>query len=150
MIKVDIGIAKADIGSEKWTFKDNVMTKTEICVKEYFEKGILGNVAIRVGKSQQVLFELYQSESGTVDKDTLFDMASVTKIVVTASLALIALDRGLISLEDRVAKYFDCPKDKSSLTVEHLLTHRIGIGHKDLRQPGQCFSETGCNTSWIT
>lgn len=94
MIKADIGIAKADIGSEKWTFKDNVMTKTEICVKEYFEKGILGNVAIRVGKSQQVLFELYQSESGTVDKDTLFDMASVTKIVVTASLALIALDRG--------------------------------------------------------
>ena len=35
-----------------------------------------------------------------MDENTLFDMASTTKIIATTSLALIALEKGLLNLDD--------------------------------------------------
>lgn len=115
------------------------MKNTENCIRHYFEDGILENVAIRVGKADNVLFDIYQSKNDFVDECTLFDIASVTKIVATTSLALIALEQDLLSLDDKVGDYLQCPKDKDSLTIRHLLTHMIGIGYKDLRQDGYTY-----------
>jgi CubicO group peptidase (beta-lactamase class C family) len=72
------------------------------------------------------------AENRVLDEHTLFDMASVTKIVVTTSLALIAMDEGALSPEDKVSRFFSVPEDKSELTVKHLMTHTMGIGHKSL------------------
>ena len=49
-------------------------------------------------------------------------MASVTKIMATAPLALIAIDRGLLSVDDPIDKFF--PTDKA-MTVKNLLTHPL-------------------------
>jgi CubicO group peptidase (beta-lactamase class C family) len=71
-----------------------------------------------------------------VDAHTLFDMASVTKILATTSLALIALDRGLIGIDDLVSKYYETDKP---MTVKHLLTHTMGIGHKALNMKANTY-----------
>jgi CubicO group peptidase (beta-lactamase class C family) len=71
-----------------------------------------------------------------VDENTLFDMASVTKIMATTSLALIALDRKLIDLETPISNFFSTEKP---LTIKHLLTHTIGIGHKSLDKAGNTY-----------
>lgn len=90
------------------------------------------NIAVRIGRGSEIVYEAYRSVSGRIDKNTLFDMASVTKIVVTTPLCLIAIDKGLLSPSDKVSKFFSCPGDKKELTVYHLLTHTMGIGHKSL------------------
>ena len=79
------------------------------------ENGTVSHIAVRVGKGDTVLCDAFR---GGVDESTLFDMASVTKIVVTTSLALIAFDKGLLSPDDLVARFY--PNDKG-LTVRHII-----------------------------
>ncbi len=99
-------------------------------------EGEAENIAVCVGVGDQVIAEVYQSRSGKIDKFTKFDMASVSKVLATTTIALIALDQGLIALSDSVSKYFDCPDYKGCMTVENLLTHTIGIGHKSINVEG--------------
>lgn len=115
------------------------MQETRACIQRYFDARLLENIAIRVGTADRVLFDSYRSKSDPIDDKTLFDMASVTKIVVTTTLTLMALDRKLLRLEDPVGKYLPCPPDRADLTIRHLLTHTIGFGYRDLRQAGYTY-----------
>lgn len=112
------------------------MTHLQACISNYAEAQIIENIAVKAGIGDHVLLEVYQSPKSTVDQNTLFDMASVTKIIVTTTAALIALDRKLFSLDDFVHQYISCPPDKSGMTIRHLLTHTMGIGYRDLRGNG--------------
>ena len=105
----------------------------EKTVDEYVESGILEHIAVRVGRGDNVIYDTYR---GGVDETTLFDMASVTKIMVTTSLALIALDNGLLKLDDTVDKFYSTDK---TLSVKNLLTHTVGIGHKALNGEGNTY-----------
>ncbi|MBQ4136575.1 MAG: beta-lactamase family protein [Clostridia bacterium] len=105
----------------------------ENVIDEYIVKGILEHIAVRVGKGDNAIYDTYR---GGVNENTLFDMASVTKIIVTTSLALIALDKGLLKLDDTVDKFFPTSK---SLTIMNLLTHTVGIGHKSLNKEGNSY-----------
>ena len=110
------------------------MIYLENVIDEYIEKGILEHIAVRVGKGDNAIYDTYR---GGVNETTLFDMASVTKIIVTTSLALIALDKGLLKLDDTVDKFFPTSK---SLTIKNLLTHTVGIGHKSLNKEGNSYA----------
>ena len=105
----------------------------EKTIDEYVENGILEHIAIRVGRGDNVICDTFR---GGIDETTLFDMASVTKIMVTTALALIALDRGLLQLNDAIDKYYSTSK---VLTIKNLLTHTIGIGHKALNKDGNTY-----------
>ena len=106
----------------------------EKTIDEYVESGIPEHIAVRVGQGNHVIYDTYR---GGVDETTLFDMASVTKIMVTTSLALIALDNGLLNLEDKVHQFYSTSKP---FTIKNLLTHTIGIGHKSLNKEGSNYA----------
>lgn len=106
------------------------MKNLERIIEEYVQNGLVGNMAVRVGVGGEVLYETFR---GSAQAHTLFDMASVTKIMATTSLALIAIDRGLLSVDGRVSDFY--PTEKP-LTIRNLLTHTVGIGHKKLNREG--------------
>ena len=60
--------------------------------------------------------------------DTVFDVASLTKVVATATSAMILVERGKLRLADPVSRYIPELKGegRERITVEHLLTHRSG------------------------
>lgn len=60
---------------------------------------------------------------------TIFDLASLTKPVVTASLAVKLAEHGLWSLDEPVKTYIPdfCGKNKEFVTIRHLLTHTSGL-----------------------
>ncbi len=93
-------------------------------------EGVAEHIAVRVGVGGRTVYDTFR---GDVDEHTLFDMASVTKVMATTPLALIALDRGLLHLDDPVSKFF---KTDKRITVKHLLTHTMGIGYKPLYESG--------------
>lgn len=97
------------------------------------------HIAVKVGIHDRVLAETYRSTGREINENTLFDMASVSKILATTNLALIALDQGFIALDDPISKYFECGDGKETLTVFNLLTHTIGVGHKPLNRDGNTF-----------
>ena len=61
--------------------------------------------------------------------DTIFDLASLTKVVATATSIMILVERGQISLADPVTVYI--PEfgrhGKERVSIEQLLTHRAGL-----------------------
>ena len=62
---------------------------------------------------------------------SIFDMASLTKVVATTSAAMILAQRGAISLDDRVVDHLpwwdDGDPAKSRVTIRQLLVHRAGL-----------------------
>jgi uncharacterized protein YbbC (DUF1343 family) len=61
--------------------------------------------------------------------DTIFDLASLTKVVATATSVMILVERGRVRLGDPVAHYIPefAQMGKQRITVEQLLTHRSGL-----------------------
>jgi len=97
-----------------------------------FENRSLENVAIRVGIGEEVIADTFRSSSAEIDEFTLFDIASVSKIVCTTSLALLAFDKGLLAPDTKIEKLYHVPSSKKDLTVKNLMTHTLGIGWKPL------------------
>ena len=106
---------------------------TEKIISKYFDEKLLSNVAVKIGRASEVYSEIYRSENGEINENTLFDMASVTKVMSTTLLALIAIDEGLFSYNTFVRDIFtETPEHFKDLKISHLLTHTIGIGYRNL------------------
>jgi uncharacterized protein YbbC (DUF1343 family)/CubicO group peptidase (beta-lactamase class C family) len=64
-----------------------------------------------------------------VTADTLYDLASLTKVVATTTMAMILVDEGRLDLDRPVREFlpgFQGP-GKEAVTVRHLLTHSSGL-----------------------
>lgn len=72
---------------------------------------------------------LDNGKSVPVDERTLFDLASLTKPIVTATSVLLLISEGKLGLDQPVAVFF--PETKSaplgSITISQLLTHTSGL-----------------------
>ncbi len=64
-----------------------------------------------------------------LDEDTVFDVASLTKPVITATLVQLLRERGRLDLEAPLQRYLpDCGgADKAGITLRQLLTHSSGL-----------------------
>jgi len=78
----------------------------------------------------------YEPTSPEVHADTVFDLASVTKVVVTTAMAMVLHERGLLHLDSKVADVLPefvslVPPaqraDRETVTVRMLLTHSSGL-----------------------
>ncbi|TSC86106.1 MAG: beta-lactamase [Parcubacteria group bacterium Gr01-1014_8] len=71
--------------------------------------------------------QTYSEASSFVAEDTIYDVASITKSIPTASLALTLLDKGALRLDDAVMKYVPEYNGGSaeSVAITHLLTYTI-------------------------
>ena len=61
--------------------------------------------------------------------DTMFDLASVTKVMATTQTIMLLVDRGLLDVNDTVNKYWPefTGDGKENITVAQLLTHSSGL-----------------------
>ena len=68
-------------------------------------------------------------EGAPVREDTLYDMASVSKVLSTSMIALRFIAEGILDLADMLPRYFGedaVPEDKKEISLFHLLTHTSG------------------------
>ena len=69
--------------------------------------------------------------------DTIFDLASLTKVVATATSIMILIERGEVRLSDPLVKFIPEMKGegRDAITIEQLLTHTAGFAPDfDLRE----------------
>ncbi len=68
-------------------------------------------------------------ESEPMTEDTIFDAASLTKVLATAPAIMLLWERGELGLDEPVASYFPefQARGKEGVTVRHLLTHTSGL-----------------------
>jgi CubicO group peptidase (beta-lactamase class C family) len=62
-------------------------------------------------------------------RDTLFDLASLTKPIATTTSILLLVEDGLVELDTPVAKYLPMfgEREKEGVTIRNLLTHSSGL-----------------------
>ena len=94
-------------------------------IQQGLEQGAYPSAAIAVGiGSQTYLKQTY----GACSSSTLFDMASLSKILGPTMIALRFLEEGRFRLYDTVADFFpQAPSDKKDITILQLMTHTSGI-----------------------
>lgn len=71
----------------------------------------------------------YEEGAAAVEAGTVFDAASLTKVLATAPSVLLLAEAGKLDLEAPLARYFpECGGNgKDGMTVRHLLTHSSGL-----------------------
>lgn len=69
----------------------------------------------------------YKKNSQEMNKDSIFDVASITKSIPTACLALKLIEQGRLNLNDKIVRYVPGinNKYKRKVLIRHLLTHTI-------------------------
>ncbi|MFC2083927.1 glycoside hydrolase family 3 N-terminal domain-containing protein [Bacteroidota bacterium] len=71
----------------------------------------------------------YDTNSVNISRKSIFDLASLTKVIATTSAIMILYDNNKLDLEDKVVEYL--PKfannGKDKITIHHLLTHNSGL-----------------------
>lgn len=97
-------------------------------------KVVPGAVAI-VGRRGKIVYvkavgkRSLEPDSEPMTRDTLFDMASLTKPVATATSIMILIEAGTLRLDDKLGVLlpeFD-NQGKGAITLEQLLRHRSGL-----------------------
>lgn len=71
----------------------------------------------------------YDADAARVRVDTVFDAASLTKVLATAPAVLMLAEEGKIGLDARLVAYFpECANGgKDAITIRQLLTHSSGL-----------------------
>ncbi len=79
-------------------------------------------------------FHTYEMQAQAVQDNSIFDVASLTKSIPTASLALKAIEEGKLKIEDKVCDYLPALQNahRNEILVKHLLTFTILL---DLKAP---------------
>ena len=70
-----------------------------------------------------------EPSSEAMTTDTIFDLASLTKPIATATSIMLLIERGKLRLDDPVAKHWPefADNGKEKINIEHLLTHTGGL-----------------------
>jgi uncharacterized protein YbbC (DUF1343 family)/CubicO group peptidase (beta-lactamase class C family) len=110
-------------------------SRIDRAVKRSLDDGQMAGCVVLIGRHDGIVFEkAYGNRSVEPKKkkmttDTVFDMASLTKPVATATAVMILIERGQVRLQDKVAKFFPefAAKAKQDVTVEELLVHSSGL-----------------------
>lgn len=97
-------------------------------------KEIPGAVVLIVAGDRVVLHRAYglrakEPEERTMTRGTLFDLASLTKPIATATSILLLAERGALRLSDAAARHVPelAANGKGAVTIEQLLLHTSGL-----------------------
>jgi CubicO group peptidase (beta-lactamase class C family) len=111
-------------------------SEIDAAVQDGIQRGIYPGAVVVIGRRDSVLYTrgyghfTWSSSSPVPDPDsTLWDVASITKVVSTTSIAMRLVDRGKLDLDAPVRRYL--PRfsggHKNDVTVRMLLDHTSGL-----------------------
>lgn len=116
-------------------FDASRMTWADRAIEAAIAGGKLPGAVLLVGRGDEIVYRKaygnrsVQPEPAPMAPDTIFDMASVSKVVGCATSVMLLAERGQICLGDRVSTYIPefAANGKDYITVEQLLLHRSGL-----------------------
>jgi uncharacterized protein YbbC (DUF1343 family)/CubicO group peptidase (beta-lactamase class C family) len=132
-------LATEPVGSERFRAVDAIM-------KDAIAEQTPPGAVVVIGHNGEIVYRKafgYRVLEPTREKmtlDTIFDMASLTKCLATATSITRMLELGQIRLNDPVSKYLPefAQNGKEDITIRQLVTHYSGLAPDlDLKQPWQ-------------
>ena len=105
-------------------------------VLDGIHRGAYPGATLVIGRRDTILFAkgygrlTWSTRSAAPDPDsTLWDLASITKVVATTTSLMLLVERGRVSLDSPVVRYVPefNGRGTAAVTVRHLLTHTSGL-----------------------
>jgi len=127
----------------KWSAVRRKLARVDKAIDKAMEKAEMPGVVLlaRMPKHGEVIehfsrhgLAVVRPERLPMNRDTIFDLASLTKPLATATSVMLLVRDGAVGLDDPVSKHLPsfAERDKDAVTVRHLLTHSSGL--KPLRK----------------
>lgn len=109
--------------------------KVDELVNQAIEDSVFPGGVLLIAKDGNIIHQkafgrfTYDWNSNEVDINTIYDLASVSKVIATTTAAMICYDRKLFSIDDKVTKYIPefGVNGKSQITIKNLLLHNSGL-----------------------
>ena len=115
-------------------FHTNKLAEMDEVIATAIERGQLPGGVLWLQRQQEVYAKAYGNKAKVpaaepMSVDTIFDAASLTKVIATAPAVLRLMEKGLVRLDDPVSKYLPEFREggKDKITLRHLLTHTSGL-----------------------
>src|SRR6185295_1637156 len=104
-------------------------------IQQAIQKKELPGAVVFVGHHGRIVWQkaygarAVEPQREPMTTNTIFDLASLTKIVATATSIMILIERGEIRLSDPVIKFIPEMKGegRDAITIEQLLVHTAGF-----------------------
>ncbi|MCR4885117.1 MAG: beta-lactamase family protein [Clostridiales bacterium] len=103
--------------------------------KETVDAGLVPSLCLSAGLRNHILVKecfgrtnIFEDGS-PVNEKTIYDMASLTKLLGPTMIALRLMARGKLEITDTLPMFFGAavPKDKQNISIYHLMTHTAGF-----------------------
>lgn len=115
---------------EKYAFKD-----VDILINKAIENRAFPGAVVLIWKDGKTIYEkafgnfTYDDNSSKVNTQSIYDLASLTKVIATTTATMICYDRKFFSLDDKVTKYIPqfAVNGKENITIKNLLLHNSGL-----------------------
>ena len=135
------------------------LKSVDAVIEQAVHDGDIPGAVLLVGHNGRVIYRkaygnrALEPQREPMTLDTIFDLASLTKVIVTTTAVMQLVEQGKVRLNDPVAKYLPefAQNGKDDVTVRQLLTHYSGLAPDlDLKTPwqgketayGMAFAET--------
>jgi uncharacterized protein YbbC (DUF1343 family)/CubicO group peptidase (beta-lactamase class C family) len=121
--------------AESLGFDPEALAEVRAAVAEAVDEGAVPGAVVLVGRRGQIALveavgrRAVEPEPQEMTRDTVFDMASLTKPVATATAVMVLWERGEIDLDEPITAYLPelANHGKEAITVEMLLRHRAAL-----------------------
>ena len=113
-----------------------VPEKVHALMEQAIHKRVFPGAVITVCKGDKILMNAgfgrctYSPTGWPVSPDTIYDIASLTKVIATTTVAMLLYEQGLLQLDDAVTDFlpeFGKSSSPKKVTVRHLLAHTSGL-----------------------
>ncbi len=124
-----------DARPEEAGFRSGAFQEVDRVVEGFLAEGAFPGAVLAVGH-RGALVHLkpygrlsYDQEAPSVRADTIYDLASLTKVIATTTMAMILVDQERLDLDAPVQDFLPrfAGAGKEAVTVRHLLTHSSGV-----------------------
>jgi len=125
-------------------------------INQAVQSGLIPGAVLVLGHNGQIVYQKAYGERALIPRrevmtlDTIFDAASLTKVVATTSAVMKLFDQGKIRLNDPVTAYLPEFEDgHSDITIRNLMTHFSGLRPDLDLKPAWSGYETGIHRALI-
>ena len=117
------------------TISSPAFSPVERLIRNSIKDSAFPGAVLLVWKDGKIIFEkpfghlTYDDGSAEISTNTIFDLASLTKVLAATTAAMICADRKLFSINDKIAKYIPAfaQNGKENVTIKNLLMHNSGL-----------------------
>jgi beta-glucosidase-like glycosyl hydrolase/CubicO group peptidase (beta-lactamase class C family) len=132
--------------SESIPVQGRIQGALDPLIEEQIGKRAFPGAALAVGHRGKLVFQKgygrldYSAKAPAVTNETIYDLASLTKVITATTLVMQLYERGELKLEHPASRYFPrfVGEGRDKITIRHLLTHTSGLPahlplYKDLK-----------------